>query len=107
MSADVEGLVESSVNFGVVTLLDDHLFCHLCVRSSISSFLEAYQKVLSALGDLVNATNNIENMFPGPPWQPKFDSELLAVLKRTHTLKSFMARTHMSLLFMLVLSLVS
>ena len=83
MSTEVEGLVDSSVNFGVMTLLDDHLFCHLCMRSSVSSFLESYQNVLSAFGQLAGA-ENFPNLMPGSPWQPKFDSNLLAVLKRTH-----------------------
>jgi len=84
MSADVEGLTESSVNFGVVTLMGGHLLSHLCVRSSLDSFLSSYAKQLSALGSMVNA-NNVENICPGAAWQPRTDSALLHVLKQTHT----------------------
>jgi len=83
MSTDVPGLVESSVNFGVVTLSGEELFCHLCVRSSVTSFLDSYSKTLSAFGALAGA-KNIENICPGSPWQPRLDSALLSVLKRTH-----------------------
>merc|ERR1712217_129837 len=83
MSTEVPGLVESSVNFGVMTLMHDHLFCHLCARSSCASYLEAYQRTLSAYGALVDATN-VENLCPGAPWEPNTDSALLTMLKRTH-----------------------
>lgn len=83
MSDELEGLTESSVNFGVATLVEDHLFCHLCVRSSHETFLHAYQQALSSFGMLAGAVN-VENICPGAPWTPCLDSSLLDVLKRTH-----------------------
>lgn len=83
MSDELAGLTESSVNFGVATLLEDHLFCHLCVRSSFATFLEAYQQTLSSFGTLAGAMN-VESICPGAPWTPCLESSLLAVLKRTH-----------------------
>jgi len=83
MSDELEGLTESSVNFGVATLLEEKLFCHLCVRSSYETFLHAYQQALSSFGTLAGAIN-VENICPGAPWTPCLDSPLLDVLKRTH-----------------------
>jgi len=83
MSTDVQGLTESSVNFGVVTLMGDHLLAHVCVRSSLDSFLASYAKQLSAFGFMVGATN-VENICPGAAWQPNTESALLQVLKSTH-----------------------
>jgi len=83
MSTDVEGLVESSVSFALLELKADHLYCHLFVRSSVNSFMQQYQRSLTALGDMCGA-QNIENQVPFPAWQPCMESKLLELCKRTH-----------------------
>lgn len=83
MSTEVTGLVESSVSFGIMQLREDHLYCHVFLRSSVNSYMRHGQRALTAFGELCGA-ENIENQCPFPAWQPRLGSELLGLLRRTH-----------------------
>jgi len=82
-STEVEDLVESSVCCSMLALREDHLFCHLFLRSSVTSYMKYGQRMLSAYGDLAGA-ENVENQVPFPAWQPCMESPLLALCKKTH-----------------------
>ncbi|WNL38472.1 aminoacyl-histidine dipeptidase [Halomonas sp. PAMB 3232] len=82
MSADVEGVVETSNNLGVLNLEQGRL--HLCalVRSLHDSAAEALADRFSALFGLMGARVKVENGYPG--WAPNPQSALLAIFKARH-----------------------
>ncbi|MFI0472282.1 aminoacyl-histidine dipeptidase [Halomonas sp. HMF6819] len=82
MSADVESVVETSNNLGVLNLDQGRL--HLCalVRSLHDSAAEALADRFSALFGLMGARVKVENGYPG--WAPNPQSALLATFKARH-----------------------
>ncbi|WP_447957157.1 aminoacyl-histidine dipeptidase [Vreelandella sp. EE7] len=82
MSADVQGVVETSNNLGVLSLDNGRL--HLCalVRSLHDSATTALADRFSALFGLMGARVRVENGYPG--WAPNPQSELLATFKERH-----------------------
>lgn len=82
MSADVEGVVETSNNLGVLRLADGRF--HLCalVRSLHDSATQALADRFSALFGLMGARVKVENGYPG--WAPNPQSDLLSTFKAQH-----------------------
>ncbi|MCP1328219.1 aminoacyl-histidine dipeptidase, partial [Halomonas sp. 707D4] len=82
MSADVEGVVETSNNLGVLRLVDGRF--HLCalVRSLHDSATQALADRFSALFGLMGARVKVENGYPG--WAPNPQSALLSTFKAQH-----------------------
>ncbi len=78
MSADVEGLVETSLNFGVlkqkIVLHDAYLLASFSVRSSVESAKEALIRKLFAIGKMANVKYRVRGEYPG--WKYRVDSPL-------------------------------
>ena len=93
MSTEVSGLVETSLNLGIVefpicnkpadfasyeaeygSLGTARLLASFCVRSSIESAKYALVDSINSIADLVDATSNITGDYPG--WQYRTDSPL-------------------------------
>ena len=74
MSADVEGLVETSLNLGMMKLMPEHLRLTYAVRSSLESGKEAVRSKLSAISGLAGARMEVHGEYPG--WAYRKDSPL-------------------------------
>lgn len=78
MSADIDGLVETSLNFGVlkqkIVLHDAYLLASYSVRSSVESAKEALIRKLYAIGRLAGAKYRTRGDYPG--WKYRVDSPL-------------------------------
>ncbi|MBR2382716.1 MAG: aminoacyl-histidine dipeptidase, partial [Anaerotignum sp.] len=79
MDTNMEGLVESSSNIGIVRTEEDHIFIDNAVRGSVESRKEAICKKIEVLGELCGAKVVGVNDYPG--WQYNPDSELLKIFK--------------------------
>ena len=85
MSADVEGLVETSLNFGVMKLTEDNLVLSFAVRSSSESAKEAVCRKLTAVADLSGAEIEFHGNYPG--WAYRKDSPLRDTMIRIYEKK--------------------
>lgn len=74
MSADVEGLVETSLNLGMLQLLPECLRLTYAVRSSLESGKEAVCRNLSAVSELAGADMEMRGDYPG--WAYRKNSPL-------------------------------
>lgn len=82
MSADVEGLVETSLNLGVMQLTQDELVLEYAIRSSLESSKEALVRKLEAISALAEASVEIRGAYPG--WAYKQDSPLRDKMVRVY-----------------------
>ncbi|MBQ3568471.1 MAG: aminoacyl-histidine dipeptidase [Anaerotignum sp.] len=85
MDTNMEGLVESSSNIGIVRTEEDHIFIDNAVRGSVESRKEAICKKIEVLGALCGAKVVGVNDYPGWVYNP--DSELLKIFKEAWTEK--------------------
>ncbi|MCR5477830.1 MAG: aminoacyl-histidine dipeptidase [Lachnospiraceae bacterium] len=75
MSADVPGLVETSLNLGILKLLEGGtLHAEFSVRSSVESARDALIAKLQAVTELAGGRNEITGVYPG--WKYRTDSPL-------------------------------
>ncbi|MBR6477631.1 MAG: aminoacyl-histidine dipeptidase [Lachnospiraceae bacterium] len=78
MSSDIDGLVETSLNFGILkhrtVLHDAYLLASFSVRSSVESAKDALIKKLFAIGKLAGAKFRMRGDYPG--WKYRVDSPL-------------------------------
>ena len=72
MSADVEGLVETSLNLGILELNYKELLLSYAVRSSVSSAKEALLDKLTYLTESLGGSVEISGDYPA--WEYKRDS---------------------------------
>ncbi len=82
MSDDIQGVVETSLNLGVVTTDDDTLTL-LCLIRSLSDTGRSYvQSMLSSLATLANAEIVFSGAYPG--WKPNPESEIMKIFRDTY-----------------------
>ncbi|MBQ2802271.1 MAG: aminoacyl-histidine dipeptidase [Lachnospiraceae bacterium] len=74
MSADMEGLVETSLNLGILKLEAELLCVEFAVRSSVESAKEALIEKLCAVTALAGGSNEVTGDYPG--WKYRVDSPL-------------------------------
>ena len=74
MSADLENLVESSLNFGVLEQSGKSIKMTLSIRSSVSSIREEITRRLESLAKLVGAKTSRTGEYPA--WHYQADSKL-------------------------------
>ena len=74
MSADMPGLVETSLNLGILSLKEDGLHAGFSVRSSVESAKYALIGKLQAVTALAGGSNTVSGDYPG--WQYRVDSPL-------------------------------
>jgi len=74
MSQDLEGLVESSLNLGVLEQSGESITLTISVRSSVASILEDLTRRIEALADLVGAGSTRTGEYPA--WQYEADSKI-------------------------------
>ena len=82
MSSDIEGLVETSTNLGVVFTKGKTVDVILSQRSSVESEKNDISNSISALFKLVKAEVKRTDEYPG--WNPNVKSPVLGVLKKLY-----------------------
>ncbi|MFI3237143.1 MAG: aminoacyl-histidine dipeptidase [Lachnospiraceae bacterium] len=85
MSADMEGLVETSLNLGIVSTDEAQAAVQYAVRSSVASAKEALIQKMSAIFDLAGARCDIGGNYPGWAYNPY--SEVREKMIRVYTEK--------------------
>lgn len=79
MSQDIEGLVETSTNLGVVTTTSDAVEVISCTRSSVAEALRGALDQLQAVAALAGVEANEHGGYPG--WKPNMQSRALQVTR--------------------------
>lgn len=74
MSGDVPGLVETSLNMGVLKLDEEQLHAQFSVRSSVESAKDALLAKMQAIVELAGGQLTISGAYPG--WKYRVDSPL-------------------------------
>lgn len=82
MSSDIEGLVESSLNIGVLEDIDGKIVFTHAVRSSVKSLKQEIARRISTLGSLTGGTVN--NTGDYPEWQYEADSNVRKIVMETY-----------------------
>ena len=77
-----KGVVETSLNVGVVTMADDSAEIICLIRSLIDSGKDYVVETLEALGKLAGAQTVAKGSYPG--WQPDASSPVMALVRETY-----------------------
>lgn len=83
MSADIPGLVQTSLNLGVLTTSQDTLEASFCVRSSVDSQKEMLVDRLRCLAVQLGGTAAVSGDYPG--WEYRQDSPLRNLMVEVFT----------------------
>lgn len=79
MSDDVEGVVETSLNVGVITTTEDTVTILCLIRSLIDSGRSQVEGMLRSIAELADAHIAFSGAYPG--WKPDADSEIMAIFR--------------------------
>lgn len=82
MSDDVKGVVETSLNVGVVTMKDDEVAINSLIRSLIDSGKEYVVSMLNSLSELAGAKSLAKGSYPG--WKPEPSSPVMTLVRETY-----------------------
>jgi dipeptidase D len=82
MSDAVKGVVETSLNVGVVTMNEDEAEIICLIRSLIDSGKDYVVSMLTAIGQLAGAKTSPKGGYPG--WQPDPSSPVMALVRETY-----------------------
>ena len=82
MSQEIEGLVESSLNLGILKLTGNTLSCTFSVRSSVTSAKEALVDKLVSITEFTGGYCDFEGDYPA--WEYKKDSPLRELALKTY-----------------------
>lgn len=82
MSADIEGLVQTSLNFGVMELREDDMQLKYSVRSSLKSEKEALLLKIENLVQFLGGEVEISGEYPA--WEYKKDSKLRELMVESY-----------------------
>ncbi len=74
MSMDINGLVQTSLNIGIVETHEDYFRMSFCVRSSVDTEREMLNRRIGTLMTQLGGTIKVEGDYPG--WEYKKDSRL-------------------------------
>ena len=83
MSAGIEGLVQTSLNLGVLKIENDILHLNFGLRSNKKSGLNALQEKVVAFFDSINWESEANGHYP--PWEFKAESQLRELYKTVYT----------------------
>ncbi|MDK1309879.1 aminoacyl-histidine dipeptidase [Pseudoalteromonas ardens] len=79
MSDDIQGVVETSLNLGVITTQTDKVEVLCLIRSLIDSGRTDVEGTLSSLANLAGAEIEFSGAYPG--WKPDPDSDLVHIFR--------------------------
>ena len=74
MSKEIEGLVETSLNLGILETMENMIFFDFALRSNKSVSLRELEEKLTEIADFLNAKIEISGHYP--PWEYKPNSDL-------------------------------
>ncbi len=86
MSAEIEGLVETSLNLGVLNTQHSEILLHFALRSNKKSSLYFLSERLTAFADMLDIKYESFGFYP--PWEFKNNSSLQSIYKKAY-LESF------------------
>ncbi len=79
MSDAIEGVVETSLNLGVITTEQDKVTALCLIRSLIDSGRSQVESMLASVATLSGAKVAFSGAYPG--WKPDADSEIMAIFR--------------------------
>ncbi|USD40527.1 aminoacyl-histidine dipeptidase [Vibrio sp. SCSIO 43135] len=79
MSDEIEGVVETSLNVGVITTDASKITVLCLVRSLIDSGRSQVEGMLTSVAELAGAQIEFSGAYPG--WKPDADSEIMAIFR--------------------------
>ncbi|PSW24042.1 cytosol nonspecific dipeptidase [Photobacterium swingsii] len=82
MSDDIAGVVETSLNVGVITTEEDKVTILCLIRSLIDSGRSNVEGMLKAIAQLAGAQCEFSGAYPG--WKPDADSEVMKLFRETY-----------------------
>ena len=82
MSMDIEGLVESSTNLGVVKTLDNEITFECAVRSSVSTLKDSITNKMDLLANTLGGSLKLESDYPA--WEYSKGSKLEEICVETY-----------------------
>ena len=82
MSMDIEGLVESSTNLGVVRTLDNEITFECAVRSSVSTLKDSITNKMDLLANTLGGSLKLESDYPA--WEYSKGSKLEEICVETY-----------------------
>lgn len=82
MSMDIEGLVQSSTNLGVVATTDDEVTFESSIRSSVKSLKESIVAEIEALAKVVEACMTLQGDYPA--WEYKENSYIRDIFQKVY-----------------------
>ncbi len=82
MSDSIEGVVETSLNMGVLTINEGKVKAHILPRSLVGSCNDALSDAVAGLFRMLDAEVIFSDSYPG--WKPDPDSQILAIMKRVY-----------------------
>ncbi len=77
-----KGVVETSLNIGVVAMSEQEAKINCLIRSLIDSGKESVVAMLASLGELAGAQTEAKGSYPG--WQPDASSPVMALVRETY-----------------------
>ncbi|MBR3837390.1 MAG: aminoacyl-histidine dipeptidase [Clostridia bacterium] len=86
MSADIPGLVETSLNLGILETKEDAVSLHFALRSNFTSGLVALEEKLFAFASLLSCKASTGGHYP--PWEYRADSRLRDLYTRLYEEKT-------------------
>ncbi len=82
MSADMEGLVETSTNLAIVKSDKEHVYVQCLIRSSVDTAKEDVESMHDSLFRLAGAEIDFDGQYPG--WKPNPDSPILKTMSKVY-----------------------
>ncbi|ELS3716892.1 aminoacyl-histidine dipeptidase [Vibrio fluvialis] len=79
MSDDIEGVVETSLNVGVITTDEQQIKVLCLIRSLIDSGRSQVESTLTSIAELAGADIAFSGAYPG--WKPDADSEIMHIFR--------------------------
>lgn len=81
-SRNIKGLVETSLNLGIVNTEEEQITAVYRVRSAVKSKKENMKKVLAMWAEYLNGTFSVEGEYPA--WAYKIDSKIRPIVVNTY-----------------------
>jgi len=80
MNMDIKGLVQTSLNLGILTTSEDAVSLSFCLRSSVETEKEEMIHRICCLSDALGGTVSVKGMYPA--WEYRKDSPLRDLMVR-------------------------
>ncbi|PTO97672.1 cytosol nonspecific dipeptidase [Vibrio sp. 10N.286.48.B8] len=79
MSDEIEGVVETSLNVGIITTEENSITVLCLIRSLIDSGRSQVESMLNSVAELAGASIEFSGAYPG--WKPDADSEIMHIFR--------------------------